>query len=167
MSNKGALSNQNYQSISVKFYKNIFFVTHYVTITFKEKNINLTIDYRPLINSTIMLLLFIALFSKISVTLFISLEIIIPIIFIALNIAMLMNICRKAVQYACTDIDTQIISNEQNKWIADPLKCSGCGELLNKYDYKCPECGLYCKPKANHSRFSSTNSEYSFNYIIK
>lgn len=55
----------------------------------------------------------------------------------------------------------------QKKWIKEPFKCSGCGTSLTKYDYKCPECGLFCKSKPNHSRFSSTSDRFTYKYVLK
>jgi predicted amidophosphoribosyltransferase len=40
---------------------------------------------------------------------------------------------------------SEILSDEQVRWIKDEGRCSACGEALSISDVFCPECGLRIK----------------------
>jgi hypothetical protein len=61
-----------------------------------------------------------------------------------------------------------LVSEEQKKWIRDTSKCPACGEDINDYDLKCPECGIRLRDKARISPFNVSNyKQKRFKYHFK
>lgn len=147
--------------------KSIFFIKHYVLIKFKGDKIGLEIELRPMFNSIIIILIFTALFSNISFTIFLILEITFPIVYVLLNILWVKAYIKSNISDQKDIFIDNVLAENQQKWKKDPLKCTGCGENITKYTVICPNCGLSVKNDFEKNRFSTTNSNFNYTYIQK
>jgi hypothetical protein len=145
----------------------IFFIKHKLTLQYNQEknNIKVDIELNSIINSIIVILVFLAFFAKISIILFITLSVIFPLGYIWLNMLWVRIYLRGIL--GLNDENEILDTSKQAEWIKDPSKCSGCGASLSIYDYKCHECGLYCKENTNHSRFSTSINLKKLNYTLK
>ncbi|MBN1250518.1 MAG: zinc ribbon domain-containing protein [Bacteroidales bacterium] len=141
-----------FQNSNISFISNnaLFKFNYHVNFVFDKKE-NIIIEYEikleQLIISTIIIILIIAFFSSLAMSGFLWFSFIVSVIFYAANLIFIDSYIHKIIKSlpiyknANPFVDEKL-SDEQLDWIKDENKCSGCGEIVTKYDNICPECGL-------------------------
>ncbi len=135
-----------------------------VNLNFLKKD-NIVIEYEfmleNLIKITIILILIIAFFSSLSMTGFLWFSFIISVLFFTINIIFIDNYIQKTIKslpvYNLSNPDNdEKLTEEQEKWMIDKSKCSGCGETITEYDYICHECGLKTENRIKTTPYNIT-----------
>lgn len=142
-------------------YKSLFTISYPLALTFSRAN-NIKIEYEiklvKLIQVCIGLAIFIAFFSRFEIRGYLVFCAIFILFFFGLNLIFTNNLIIKLIE--STNVFSNInqrneglIGDEQKKWIKDVAKCPACGEDINEFDLKCPDCGIRIRNSAAQSPF--------------
>ncbi len=131
-------------------YKALFNVKYPVELKFEKTN-NIQVYYEAklmkLIQISIALVVFIALFSSFGMDGFLWFSAIFILVFFSGNVLFIengiQNLIKSTTFYQNLNIASEEkFGKEQLQWMNDTNKCPACGENLLPYDQNCPECGL-------------------------
>jgi hypothetical protein len=167
---------------SLNFKTNHTLVNFSYKISFRiienKQNITIDIDVQlvELLKITVLLVVFIALFSKFAFSNFLLFSSIFTILFFIANIifisADINSRIKKSLKLLGYNKETDI-SDRQKEWLLNPGLCSACGCKLSENDIFCPECGLrikqnkYTKPLNLSTNKSISNKTIKINYQYK
>lgn len=122
-----------------------------------------------LLRITLGLIIFSALFSRFSINSFLIFSLIFTLIFYFSNIIFIDNSIRRIITKALIGVSKEeLLTEEQEEWMANPQKCPGCGSFITEFDAVCQECGLMLGKGKKRKPFDYTQSEgSSINYHYK
>ena len=129
-----------------------------------EVRLNTKFHLVELLKIIVLLVVFIALFSKFAFNHFLLFSGIFVAVFYLANVIFISSAynskLKKSLKFLGLHTDNDI-SAEQRKWLNSPELCSACGTKLNKNDLFCPECGLRIKqnPYTKDLDFNNTKSQ--------
>jgi len=131
------------------------------------------IDLDKLIKVTLLLIIFAAFFSFLSVSGFLIFTSIFTITFFAVNLFFINSFIERVIIKVSGSSNfnfegSEVMGKKQEEWFRNPLKCSACGTTISDLDLDCPECGL----KIRNNRYTvpldtSKYQEKSFTYHYK
>ena len=110
-----------------------------------ELKIDFLVNLMTLVKITLLLLVFIAMFSTSGVSNFLVFSGIFLVVFYFSNVLFISSFLRKIVKGSLEIAGYQEDSTyniEQVNWINSPDKCSACGGNISKEDVNCPSCDL-------------------------
>lgn len=134
--------------------------------------IEYTIDLDRLIKITFLIVIFLAFFSFLSVSGFLIYSVIFIIAFYIANLFFINSFVERIIykitgENAYDFTDSETLSKQQNEWINNPKKCSGCGYILDDLVLDCPECGLKIRKNRysvplDTSKYENQNIKYHY-----
>lgn len=137
-----------------------------VTIKKNEITVSYEIDAVPLIKAITALLVFAALFSSFTTGTYFYFGAITSVFLYILGLLFVRSQFFGLFRAFMINPE-ESLSDEQISWIANPDKCSACGEELLKYQSKCHSCGLQSRPPIRFSPFSTTIPQIKMRYKYK
>jgi len=131
----------------IKFDVNVEIENEYSDVAISYK-----INLELLIKVTLIIVFLSAFFSYFSFTVFLIFSAIFTLVFYYGNVFLVNNQIKKAIiaTIGTKNFDfegSEALSIQQQLWIENPYKCSGCGTNVTIFDLECPECGLAVKSK--------------------
>jgi hypothetical protein len=144
-------------------------------ILFDEKepnSIKTVINLVNLLKISIVLLVFIALFSKFAFQNFLIFSAVFFLIFYLLNVLFIVNYINKNINKTLVNIGYNTESDNyetQSEWSENLNKCPACGIEISDTNIICPSCGLKLKQNAYTKplNLSQNNTEQSIKYTYK
>ena len=158
------------EKISFSTKQSLFHIKYFVKISCQnKKKIFYEIEIIYLIQVMI-LLIFLGIFmTSFSFTSFIFYAIIFSFLFFYLNVFIVSNFITNEIKKVLLILEKETFRN-QKKWETQENICPACGEEINKYHFKCLECGIKLKNSQfiNHTNLSNfKNWEIKYDYKNK
>jgi len=165
------------ENLKIEFiYRSLFNIKYPVELTIAAEEpavIHYEAKLMKLIQLSIILIVFIALFSSFGISGFLWFSAIFTFIFFSLNVLFIesgiQNLIKSTNFYKILNPGTEgEFNEEQLKWLNDTNRCPACGEHLLEYDQICPECGLKLPRKQIAKPFDvSKYEDKRLNYFYK
>jgi len=157
-------------NISFELHKSLIYTIQTVNLRIKENIENYLLTYEismiPVIKFIVIVLILTSFSSFFSVTLFIVFSIVFSFSVYHINYFFQKYYLISLIE-TNTDELSEVLSDEQKKWIKDPGKCPACGNEISEYQQNCFECGLKLREKTKFSRFTSSKGFNKINYLFK
>ena len=136
----------------------------------EKKGFEYEFELIGLLKIILVLIVFVAFFSRFSISNFLWYSSAFIVFFYTVNIFYINFYLRKLLQKLISESDFIIefkekYSEEQKNWLKNPLKCSACGEDITDFDKFCPDCGIKLPGKRKKPTWNLTKYEnYRFKY---
>jgi hypothetical protein len=159
-------------------YQSLFTIRYEIEFNISKNN-GLVLAYEiklsKLIQVCIVLAIFIAFFSRFKISGYLWFSSIFIIVFYTFNLLFTDKLIQKLIEssklfHEFGPENEGIISEEQKNWIRDASKCPACGEDINEFDLKCPDCGLRLRNIAKQSPFNVSkylNKRFKYHFSEK
>ncbi len=157
-------------------YKSLFTIVYPIELSLSGGN-NIKMEYEikliKLIQICIALAIFTAFFSRFEIRAYLVFSAIFILSFFGLNLIFANSLIIKLIESSnvfsnFNQRKESLIGDEQKKWMNDSTKCPACGEDINEFDLKCPDCGIRLRNSVRQSPFNvSKYKNKRFKYLYK
>jgi len=132
-------------------------------------NIHYEVNLEKLLTIALIAVILTAFFSFVSIKFFLILSAIFSVGLYSIFYLIIDNVTQTQIKKAIDNIilhenHAEKITDEQNSWINDDMRCSACGNYLEEFELHCKECGL--KLKRNRYTIPLDTSKYKDKEVL-